>query len=113
MANIFEQFQNCLNNKDYNETIGLNSFMFCRYLGSNPQTLQMANTINILYKTIPEKSQYDFIRYIPKKPKFIRFIGASKEQDDLKSIMEKYKVNSDAAKEYKQILEHISMQTKS
>ena len=49
MANIFEQFTNCLKDKDYNESLGFNSFMFCRFLGSSPNTLQLANAINILY----------------------------------------------------------------
>lgn len=110
MANIFEQFTNCLKDKDYNESLGFNSFMFCRFLGSSPNTLQLANTINILYKNLPDNAQYNLVRYVKNKPKFIKFTKAESESESIKNIQLKYKVNKETAKLYSSILDSIYAQ---
>ncbi|UZV40485.1 DNA polymerase clamp loader subunit A [Campylobacter phage vB_CjeM_WX1] len=110
MANIFEQFTNCLKDKDYNESLGFNSFMFCRFLGSSPSTLQLANVINILYKSLPDEAQYNLVRYTKNKPKFIRFAKALTESESIKEIQLKYKVNKEVAKLYASILDSIHTQ---
>ena len=110
MANIFEQFTNCLKDKDYNESLGFNSFMFCRFLGSSPNTLQLANAINILYKNLPDNAQYDLVRYTKNKPKFIKFTKAISEPESIKNIQLKYKVKKETAKLYSSILDSIYAQ---
>lgn len=102
MANIFEQFNNCLKNKDYQESLGFNSFMFCRFLSSSPQTLQLANILNQLYKNLDDKSQYNIVRYIPNKPSFIKFINkdVNVNNPEIERIINKYKVNREKAIEY-------------
>ena len=106
MANIFEQFNNCLKNKDYQESLGFNSFMFCRFLGSSPKTLKQANLINMLYKNLNDKTQYDIIRFSPNKPTFIKFLGQNpkENQQNVEELIHKYKISKEKALEYLEIL---------
>lgn len=102
MANIFEQFTNCLRNKDYQEPLGFNSFIFCRFLGSSPKTLKAANTINMFYKNLNDESQYNFVRHIESKPTFIRFLKADIQEDDeqVNILVKKYNISKEKAREY-------------
>ena len=106
MANIFEQFNNCLKNKDYQESLGFNSFMFCRFLGSSPKTLKQANLINMLYKNLNDKTQYDIIRFSPNKPTFIKFLSQNpkENQQNVEELIHKYKISKEKALEYLEIL---------
>lgn len=102
---LFKQFQNCLNNKDFNSELDFNSFMFCRFLGSNDQTIQYANFLNCYYKSIPDNVQYDFIRF-SNKPKFIKFISQNKKDSspEILNLQKEYSINKERAREYLEIL---------
>ena len=48
MSNIFKTFQNCINGKDSSkdEIKEIPPYVFCKYLGSNYKTIQIANFLN-------------------------------------------------------------------
>lgn len=106
MGNIFKNFSNCLQNKDYDETHGFNSYIFCKYLRSSPQMLMISNIINFYYKYIPDKSQFTMVRLMNNKPKYIKFIGSANVADDdtIDLISKKYKISKQKAREYNEIL---------
>lgn len=102
---IFKTFSNCLQKKAYNPSDGFNSFMFCRYLGNSPQTIQYGNAINCLYKYLDDASQYEFVKGL-RTPSFIRWIKVPKEPDtkELQEISQKYDISLEKAKDYLEIL---------
>lgn len=107
MADIFDGFSACLDGKAYPEN-GINSFMFCRYLGNSQQMLQYANFINCRYGELDERSQYAFIQAIKTKPKFIRWIKTQKitgaNSKEYEVLIEKYKISERKAQDYLKIL---------
>ena len=76
-------------------------FIFCRYLGSNPYCLTIANFLNQYYN-IPIELQYKAVKPLVKgKLKYIRYISTAKTNDKtIENIMKYYKISYSKAKEY-------------
>lgn len=104
MSNIFKTFQNCINGLDSSseEIKEIPTFVFCKYLGSNYKTIQIANFLNYYYK-LPNEIQYKFVqKTLNGKLKFIKFIKPEnlKISDDEEILMKHFKINKKVASEY-------------
>lgn len=104
---MFKGFSACLQGKAYPEN-GINSFMFCRYLGNSQAMLEYANFINCRYNELSEKSQFAFIQSIKGKPKFIRWIQTPKvtnaKPEEYDALIKKYNISERKAQDYLKIL---------
>ena len=104
MSNIFKTFQNCISGKDSSESEikEIPAYVFCKYLGSNYKTIQIANFLNVYYK-LPPEVQYDFVkRTLNGKIKFIKYLNSQTEKipKDVEYLMKYYKISSEVAKTY-------------
>ena len=95
MSNIFKTFQNCINGKDSSkdEIKEIPPYVFCKYLGSNYKTIQIANFLNYYYK-LPIEIQYKFVQ------KTLNGKLNFKISDDLELLMKHFKINKNVASEY-------------
>ena len=106
--NIFKTFSNCLQSKSYSLNEGFDSFMFCRYLSMNKQTLPYAQILNQYYRNLDDESQYEFIKNL-KKPSFIKWISYKSKnnenlsQDKISKYMELYGISKRKAIEYAEL----------
>ena len=108
--NIFKTFSNCLQSKSFSLNEGFDSFMFCRYLGMNKQTLPYAQILNQYYKYMDDETQYEFVKNL-KKPSFIKWISyKSKNTIDgnteelVLKYMQKYNLSRKRAQEYAELI---------
>ena len=104
MSNIFKTFQNCINGKDSSkdEIKEIPPYVFCKYLGSNYKTIQIANFLNYYYK-LPIEIQYKFVqKTLNGRVNFIKFIKTEnlKISADEELLMKHYKINKKVASEY-------------
>lgn len=106
--NIFKTFGNCLKGQAYNPSDGFDSFMFCRYLGMDKQTINLAQVINVYYNQLDNDSQYEFVRSL-KTPYYIKWIKTDKQEEtnEILEISKKYKISIQKAKDYKECLKSV------
>lgn len=101
--NIFQIMSTVLKNEDISEDLisQIPPFIFCRYLGSDPHCLSIANFLN-LYYNIPINLQYYAAKSILKgKLKYIKYISTAKQDDKtLENLMKYYKISYNVAKQY-------------
>lgn len=103
--NIFQIMGTVLNNKmPTDEEINqIPPFIFCRYLGSNPHCLVIANYLN-LYYNLPIKLQYLAAKQLlSNKLSYIKYISNKKDdtsQQTLENLMKYYKISYNNAKQY-------------
>ena len=104
MSNIFKTFQNCISGKDSTESDikEIPAYVFCKYLGSNFKTIQVANFLNYYYK-LPIEIQYKFVqKTLNGRVNFIKFNKTEnlKISADEELLMKHYKINKKVASEY-------------
>lgn len=103
--NMFQIMATVLNEKMPNdeELKEIQPFIFCRYLGSNPHCLSIANYLN-LYYNIPIKLQYLAVKQLLSgKLSYIKYISTKKDDNNqqiLENLMKYYKISYNTAKEY-------------
>ena len=110
---MFKVFNDCIRGNAWDSESKLNSFMFCRFLASSPQTIFYANFINCRYRELPDEAQYKFIQSIKNKPKYIQYVAAPKTgatPEDYDDIMARYDISPNKAREYLEILNLIKKQ---
>lgn len=86
----------------------INSFFFCRYLGSNKHSVPIAGALNRIYN-IPIEAQFIFAQDysdLVDLPRFVKFINYQKEKVSpdmekiLSNIEKKYKISREHAQTY-------------
>lgn len=81
-----------------------NAFMVNRGLSYFNDTILYANTMNG-FPTLDNKIQFDFYLYaIPKRKRFSKWAKKDQQTNDLKTIMQYYKINEERALEALSIL---------
>lgn len=110
MSNIFKTMTtalkgDCPSEQEINE---VPSYIFCRWLSGNPNTITIANIFNYFHK-IPIKNQYDVVRALfHNKIRFISYPKSDKDTlkdlENLEYIKKYYKVNDDIAKQYLEVI---------
>lgn len=77
------------------------SFIFCRWLAGNPQSIFVANNIN-LYSDMPVNAQFDYVHSSFKNKKlFIKYPKKEKDESfEIDILCKHYKLSPEKAKEY-------------
>lgn len=83
----------------------ISSFIFCKWLGNNPYTIQAANQFNF-YDKIPMYNQYYAIKNIfGGKKLYIKYPKNTKDESKAYELIAKhYNVSLEKAKEYNEFL---------
>ncbi len=81
------------------------SFIFCKWLGNNPYSIQAANQINQYYN-IPMVNQFHMInKAFGGKKIYIKYPkNAQKDSEHTELLQKHYKISADKAREYKKLL---------
>lgn len=105
---MFQVFNKILKSREpltEDESKKVNSWMFCKFLASDPRTIQVANVYN-LYSFIPLNTQIQTFRdFNANRIQFIKYIPSKTYTDEnIKTIARHFNVSYSNASEYMEFL---------
>lgn len=107
---MFKTMTGCLNKKSNpkkEEIEKIPSYIFCRWLSGNPNTVMAANQINFFHKEIPMINQYNMIKSaFGGKIKFIPYPKniAEDSSKHIEYLISYFKISEEKAREYMEFI---------